>query len=328
MSNNTTLNSMSGGDVIQTIDNTAGAAAAKTPVTAVADSTGVNFMAVESDGSIDVNIISNSAIPLGSMSGTNGAANASVVLSNGGISLSTVAFVLTGTWAGTQVFEASADGTNYVSIQCAVPNTGALVTSTTANGTWVADVAAFMYFRVRCSVYTSGTASVNGVATGATGLVGLDQPLPAGSNTIGIVKAAGLGYTANPSAVGNGAQQNVMLDKVGRVVTIAGHVRDMVGTQSTTITSSTTTTTVVTAPGASVYADLTHLTITNGSGTATTVTLSDGTVSYWYNIPAGGGLTTNFNPPKKATTANAAWTLTCGTSVASIYCNIVYVKNL
>ncbi len=306
-----------------------------------------NKLVVNSDGS--VNVVANAALmpggntvvgTTGTMSGTMTAAAQTVSLSNGTQAYSTVALTLSGTFVGTVVFEGTVDGTNYVSIPGSVPATGATVTSTTAGGTWAFDIAGLTAFRARCSVYTSGTMAIVGVATSAQALVGIDQPLPAGtnaigsvtlgsgSNTVGIARAAGLGYTANPSAVSNGAQQNVMLDKMGRVIVVSGHVRDMVGTQATTLTSTTTATTVVTAAGTSVFADITSLIISNGSATATAVTLSDGSVSYSYNLPAGGGLVSNFDPPLKATTSNVAWTLQCGTSVASVYCNIVYVKNL
>jgi len=259
---------------------------------------------------------------------------------NGAINGNSTAFVqITGTWAGTIVFEGTVDGTNYFSVNAVVPTTGALATSTTANGQWAVDVSGLSNFQCRHSVHTSGTAVVNLRLSARDALIGLDQPLPAGSNsigsvtlnagsnTIGVVKAAALGYTANPTAVANGVQQNLMLDKVGRLVTVSSHVRDMVGTQVTTLTT-TTPTTVVTAAGASVFADITSLILSNGSTTATAATLSDGTTSYVFNLPAGGGLVSNFSPPLKATTANTAWTLTCGTAVSSVYCNIVYVKNL
>ena len=164
-------------------------------------------------------------------------------------------------------------------------------------------------------------AGYTGFNSGGT-LVGVSSanPLPAINY--------GTARTTNPSAVSDGQVSNIMTDKMGRQVVVQGHTRELVGKQATTITSSTAATTVVTAGGASVFTDISSLTVTNSSATATTITLSDGTTPFVYNCPANGGFTIQFNPPVPATTANTAWTLQCGTSVASVYCSIVYVKNL
>jgi hypothetical protein len=167
------------------------------------------------------------------------------------------------------------------------------------------------------------------VTGGVSGSIGVGGITAAGSASSGNpVRVGARAATTNPTAVSDGQVSNIMTDKMGRQVVVQGHTRELVGKQATTITSSTTATTVVTAGGASVFTDLTSLTVTNSSATATLVTLSDGTVSMVFNVPGGGGFTMPFNPPMPATTANTAWTLTCGTSVASIYCNVVYAKNL
>ena len=104
----------------------------------------------------------------------------------------------------------------------------------------------------------------------------------------------------------------------------------MVGNQVTTITASTSETTIVTA-AAGVFNDLTSLTITNSSSTATLVTLKDstgGTTRAIYSIAANGGITIPFPTPKAQATANNNWTLTCGTSVSSIYVSAEFVKNV
>jgi len=118
-----------------------------------------------------------------------------------------------------------------------------------------------------------------------------------------------------------------MADKFGRQVILHNSIRDLTAQQATTITASTSSTTVVTAAGSGVYADITHLTITNSSATALIVTLGDGTNSYIYALAANGGLTTSYPTPLVATSTNTAWTLTCGTSVSSIYVVIQYIKN-
>jgi len=339
MSNNTTLNSMTGGDVIQTVDNTT----YKTPVTVLADSTGASMVGVSIDSSN--NFLLATGTPAINVTSSFTTAGQSNTLTPCG-PLSTCYVQITGTWAGTIVFEGSVDGVNFFSVNAVPPTTSTPVTSTTANGQWVVDIGGLNVFRARHSVHTSGTAAVTLDGSTGVSLIGLDTPLPAGTNAIGTVTAVGSAAsgatvsgnpvlagaraaTANPTAVANGQAIAIMTDKVGRQVVVQGHTRDLVGTQATTITASSSATTVVTAPGASVFADISHLTITNSDATnACTVTLSDGTKSYVYNMPAGGGLTTNFNPPKPATTANTAWTLACSSaSVSSILCNVVYVKN-
>lgn len=99
----------------------------------------------------------------------------------------------------------------------------------------------------------------------------------------------------------------------------------LTGSQATTITSSTALTTILAAqPG--YFACITGLTITNSSSTATLVTLSDGFKSYIYALGGPGGIVMQKVSPKIATNPNAVWTLTCGTSVASIYVDVEYVN--
>lgn len=144
------------------------------------------------------------------------------------------------------------------------------------------------------------------------------------------VKIGGQARTTNPVAVANADRVNAVFDKVGRQVVVNGHVRELVNVQTTTITASTAETTIVTA-AASTFHDITHLTITNSSATATTVTIKDstgGTTRAIYSIAAGGGVTIPFNPPMPQATVNNNWTATCGSSVSSIYINVVYVKNI
>ncbi len=142
------------------------------------------------------------------------------------------------------------------------------------------------------------------------------------------LKIAGVARIANPTAVTALDRVDAMFDKVGRQLTIVGQVRELMDDTSTTITSSTGATTIVAAQGAGVFADLTSLIISNSAGTATLVTLSDGTKSRIFSIAATGGIVIPFARPLKHSTANTAWTLTCGTSVASIYVVAQFEKNV
>jgi hypothetical protein len=113
-------------------------------------------------------------------------------------SCGTCGIQVTGVWTGTLVFEGSVDnGTTWVAINVAVPSTGAELTSTTANGTWVASVAGFAQLRVRGNTVASGTATVFLDSATGSQVVTLGDPLPTGANTIGAVtQGAGSGSAA------------------------------------------------------------------------------------------------------------------------------------
>jgi hypothetical protein len=314
MSNNTTLNNGTGGDIIQTIDNTT----YKTQVITLANSTGVNIAAVKAASTAAV------------------AADPSLVVS---VSPNNTVGVTGTFWQTTQPVSIAA--------LPALTAGAAVIGAVTQSGTWnvgtittlpALTAGAALIGKVGIDQTTVGTTNAVSIAQigattvvtgGLAGTLGIGGAVAAGGAiTSNPVRIGGVAYTANPAAATTGTTANTMLDKMGRMVVVQGHVRDLVSKQATTITSSTAATTIVTAAGASVFADINSIDVTNGSATATSVTLSDGTTSFIYNCAAGGGFVKQFIPPLPATTANTAWTLTCGTSVASIYCNVVYVKNL
>jgi hypothetical protein len=145
------------------------------------------------------------------------------------------------------------------------------------------------------------------------------------------VKVGGKARTTNPTAVADGDRVDCFRDDVGRSVVVLNQCRDLVGSQVTVITSSTTETTIVTAGGAGVIRELTNLSITNSSATALVVTLKDataGTTRGQWAIAGNGGIVIPYPTPKKQSSANNNWTLTCGTSVASIYVVAEYVDNV
>ena len=74
-----------------------------------------------------------------------------------------------GTFSGTLAFEASQDGTNWYAVlmnraSSATQESTRALTGTTLEG-WRANLAGWSQFRVRCSAYTSGTASISIAAT-------------------------------------------------------------------------------------------------------------------------------------------------------------------
>jgi hypothetical protein len=99
-------------------------------------------------------------------------------------------FQLTGTWTATVTFEASNDNTNWTTIfgLRAGDNTiSTTVVNSTNNDIYRCTVAGFVYARLRCSAYTSGTIVVTALATGSTSGVFLNFALPPGTNNIGDV---------------------------------------------------------------------------------------------------------------------------------------------
>jgi hypothetical protein len=70
------------------------------------------------------------------------------------------AALISGTFSGTLVFELSEDGSNWSSAYL-TPTTGSAVNSATAAFYGTAPVLATVFFRVRMSAYTSGTAVVS-----------------------------------------------------------------------------------------------------------------------------------------------------------------------
>lgn len=75
-----------------------------------------------------------------------------------------VLVTVAGTFAGTIAFEGSTDGTNWYALLMSRASTGTgesvrALTGTTLEA-WRANIAGWTQFRVRCSLYTSGTASI------------------------------------------------------------------------------------------------------------------------------------------------------------------------
>ncbi len=207
------------------------------------------------------------------------------------------------------------------------------VTTTTTTGLYVYPRRA-RYFRSRVSAYLSGTVTIAANCTQSPGpyfLTATSGPIAAGNAISGNPLLLGVtARTANPTAVTDGQLANLLSDKMGRLVTVTSQFRDLVAVQQTTITSSTAETTIITAI-ASTFCDITNLTITNSSATATLITLKDatsGTTRGIYSIAANGGMVIPFNPPLAQASVNNNWTVTCGTSVASIYVVAQYAKNL
>ncbi len=95
--------------------------------------------------------------------------------------------------SGTQTlsWEGTVDNTNWFAVNGMVPTTGAIVASTTAAGQWVFDTSGLVGFRVRCSAYTSGAASVFLNASLSDSVATFGAAIPTGANVIGAVTQSG-----------------------------------------------------------------------------------------------------------------------------------------
>lgn len=100
----------------------------------------------------------------------------------------TVAFTVSGTWTGTIIVEASTDNTNWYTTSYVSLATGNTSTTFSANTAGQIDVVGFNYIRLRSNTIASGTANVVWSGSQQVSSVMLDNPLPAGSNTIGKVQ--------------------------------------------------------------------------------------------------------------------------------------------
>lgn len=172
------------------------------------------------------------------------------------------------------------------------------------------------------AVTNAGTFAVQAASAGDVAHDAADSGNP--------VKVGAQARTTNPTAVADADRVNLTADDLGRQVVVLNQVRDLVGSQVTTITNSTSETTIVTAV-ASTFCDLTHLTITNASATAVTATLKDstgGTTRGIYALAANGGIVLTFPVPKKQATVNNNWTITLSGNTVTVYIVAEFVQNI
>ena len=95
---------------------------------------------------------------------------------------------LAGTWAGTQTFEVSNDGTSWSVVGgWAVSGAASPVNSPTANGHWVCPCAG-RFFRVRFSAFTSGVAVVNLVLKNAPAFFPASSPSIAANSAVNVAQ--------------------------------------------------------------------------------------------------------------------------------------------
>lgn len=166
---------------------------------------------------------------------------------------------------------------------------------------------------------------------GVTGAAAISGDTASGSSDAGNpVKVGGLAKTSLPTAVSDGQRVGQMHDKFGRQVVLPVTIRDLTGTQTTTISNSTTETTIVTA-ASSTFNDVLMLVISNTSGSPTRIDFRDTTGgSVLFSLYAPANDTRGFSLGGVAipqTSVNTNWTAQCATAVTDIRIYAVFAKN-
>lgn len=137
------------------------------------------------------------------------------------------------------------------------------------------------------------------------------------------VKAGGRALLTARTAVADGDRTDLATDGQGRVITERDGPRDLDVQASITITSSTAETDLLAAV-ASHFQDIIDCIAANKSATATLLTFKDssgGTARFYLYVPAGA--TIGFSGQRwPQASVNNKWTVTCGTSVDSVYVSV------
>ena len=213
---------------------------------------------------------------------------------------------LAGTWAGTQTFEVSNDGTSWNA--CAgwsVTGGATPVTSATANGHWILPCLG-RYFRVRFSTYTSGIAAVNLVLKNQPAFFPANSPSIAANSSVnvsqvgaGAIVAEDTASTANPIIVGGVARTALPAatvaagDAVRATMTLSGQIVTKQNASAdldfyvNTIATGNLQSLLRAAQGAAVRQNVTQITYQNTAATASTFTLQDAsTTLVTISVPA------------------------------------------
>ena len=285
--------------------------------------------------SLPVTLASNqSALTVTANAGTN--LNTSALALESGGNLATIAGAVTSSKMATKV----ADGDNVVegATADAVVVAGASGTISAKLRRISQDISDF-----KAANHTDLTAATP-AGTNVIGKVTIDQTTPGTTNLVyaagdtasgasdagNPLKIGGIAKTANPAAVTDGQRVNALFDKVGKQIMTPVAARQLMGSQTTTITASTSETTIVTAV-ASTFLDLTTLIISNTSATATRCDIRDttaGSVIFSIYIPAGDIRGISFAVPIPQTTVNTNWTCQSSASVTDLRVWALYAKNI
>jgi hypothetical protein len=143
---------------------------------------------------------------------TSGVATASSTVAIGPLGdASQLSITTVGTFSGTLQVQVSNDNSNWesnTSITGITKTVTGVQTATIVNGgtnTYEFNNGGSAYARVTCSAFTSGSLTVTVTAAASVGSLALDQPIPAGTNTIGAVKLTDGTNTATVKAASTAA---------------------------------------------------------------------------------------------------------------------------
>lgn len=175
----------------------------------------------------------------------------------------------------------------------------------------------------------AGSSIVTGGVTGSQGIGGataVGQPIVANPVNVGGRASTALSTTSTVAVLNN------MVDKFGRQITIPMAMRDIVGTQTTTISASTSETTIITAGAAGVFKDIVLLVISNTSAsTNTRIDFRDATAgTILFSMQSiGGAAPIGFSmaTPIPQTAAANNWTAQAATSTTDLRVYAVFISN-
>lgn len=144
----------------------------------------------------------------------------------------------TGTYTGALSLQVTADGSNWITVGGSpfknMNTGGALTTITSAlQSTFQAEVGGFLKARITGLAAMTGTATVSIRAIANTPLIGIDTPLPTGTNTIGTINIAAAQTLGTVTTLSNGqtahssAATGSPLRAAGRVVPVSAATQDL-----------------------------------------------------------------------------------------------------
>jgi len=145
----------------------------------------------------------------------------------------------------------------------------------------------------------------------------------AAGSVSGTAQVEYLTATALPTAATVPGQVEAMGDKFGRGIVTLNGMRDIIGTAAVQNTGASGT---LIGQIGSTFTDIIQLVLTNETGTACVVSVSDGTTTYKFALAANGGASLSFNTPLPATSTNTNWTVSNSAS-CTVDCVVIYAKN-
>ena len=150
----------------------------------------------------------------------------------------TAVFVVSGTWTGTIIVEATNDNTNWFTTSYVAVTSGNTSSTFTANTQGQINTVGFLSIRLRSNTVASGTANVVWTSAPAVATVMLDNPLPAGSNNIGSINNI-TGTVSLPTGAATEATvaaQNAKIPALGQALAAASTPVVLPAAQITTLT--------------------------------------------------------------------------------------------